>query len=261
MMNKGPNQEKRERFYLEKFLEALRIKVDAIERGANPPDFILKLSEKNIAVELTEFHSSATGVGGHPRRALEEEWQKIQQVFEQERKFYSDLDSISGLLFFRQLEIPPKGKQKQFVTELLNFARDKLGDLTKKYSNFKFFGSKFPLLNSYLKCLSLCNADCYITWGWNHSVTYVGLSESELKRVVCPKLKMPRPPEVKENWLLVVSGHQLSQCMGLPKIESFQNYQELNSALEHGPYDMVYIFQYMFDRVLLWKPTSEWTEV
>ena len=82
MTGKAQEQENRERFYLDKLLTALRMKPDSVERGANPPDFLLTLDGSRIAVEVTEFHS-ATDVGGHPRRAVEEEWQKIQCLFEQ----------------------------------------------------------------------------------------------------------------------------------------------------------------------------------
>jgi len=258
---KARDQIKREYFYLEKFLAVLQTKVESIERGANPPDFILKQGERCIAVEVTEFHSATNGAGGHPRRPVEEEWLKIQQLFRQERKQYPDLDSIAGLLFFKQFNLPPSGKHKQFVQELLDFGRSVIGNLTKDGSDFKDFGASFPLLNEYLKRLNLYKTGCYITWEWNHSASSVGLNESELQKTIFKKLEIPRPTNITENWVLVVSGHWLSQSMGLPFVEELREYQTLNKALNQGPYDKVFIFQYMFDRVLLWEPYCTWTEV
>lgn len=249
----------RERFYLDKFLTALQMKPNSVERGANPPDFLLTLEGSRIAVEVTEFHS-ATDVGGHPRRVVEEEWQKIQRLFEQERKQYPDLDNISGRLFFKQLEVPPSGKHKQFVKELLDFGRSVLGCLTKKGVDFSSFTPHFPLLNRYLKRLHLRDAGCHVTWNWNHSAGSVGLSEEELHGTISQKLIIFRPADVGENWLLVVSGHPLSQSMGRVSVNDLRGYQDLNKALEHGPYEKVYIFQSMCDRVLLWKRSEGWEE-
>ena len=135
------------------------------------------------------------------------------------------------------------------------------GSLTKEVSMFRFSEQGFPLLDRYLKHIALWDAGCYITWEWNHSVRFVGLSQVTLQKVISPKLEIPRSTSVTENWLLVVSGHQLSQCMGLPCADELSEYKELNGMLSHGPYDKIYIFQYMFDRVLLWEFPSGWTEL
>jgi hypothetical protein len=259
--NKIKKQEMRESFYLEKFLEALQLKVETIERGANPPDFILTQAKKQIAVEVTEFHSDATGSGGHPRRLIEEEWAKLQQLIQRERKHYPDLNNISGLLFFNKLAVPSRVECPQFVEELLEFSRNCLKSLTDKGGNFSSFGTNFPLLRKYLKRLHLAIVECYITWEWNHSASSVGLNEAEMKKTVLKKLEIPRSKIVSENWLLIVSGHQLSQSMGLPDVEELNAFQEVNEALKNGPYDKVFIFQYMFDRVLFWELSSGWIEL
>jgi hypothetical protein len=259
--DKIKTQEMRECFYLEKFLKALRITVESIQRGANPPDFILIKAKKRIAVEVTEFHSDAIGPEGHPRRLIEEEWAKLQQVMKRERKHYPDLDKISGLLFFKKLSVPSRVEYPQFVRELLDFSRSSLKSLTQKRGDFNSFGINSPLLKKYLKRLHLATVNCYITWEWNHSASSVGLNESEVKKTILKKLAIPRPKNVSENWLLIVSGHQLSQSMGLPHVEKLNAFQEANKALKDGPYDRVFIFQYMFDRVLLWEHSSGWIEI
>ena len=261
MTRRIENQEKRERFYLEKFLEALRITVESIQRGANPPDFVLTQVKKQIAVEVTEFHSNATGPGGHPRRLIEEEWAKLQQVMKRERKHYPDLDNILGLLFFKKLSVPSRVERPQFVRELLHFSRNSLKSLTKKGVDFSSFDITFPLLRKYLRRLHLGLAECYITWEWNYSASSVGVNDSEMKKTISRKLEIPRPQGVSENWLLVVSGDQLSQAMGLPDVDKLESFREVNEALKTGPYDRVFIFEYMFDRVLLWELSSGWIEL
>jgi hypothetical protein len=261
MVRKGQNQEKKERFYVDKFLVALRLTSESIERGANPPDFILTQGKKQIAIEVTEFHSDATGPVGHPRRLIEQEWAKLQQLIEQERKRYPDLNNISGLLFFKKLLVPSRVERLQFARELLDFSRNSLKCLTGKGGDFSSFDIDSPLLKKYLRRLHLGLAKCYITWEWNHSASSVGLNESEMKKTISRKLEIPSPKGVSENWLLIVSGHQLSQSMGLPNVGKLNAFQETNEALKTGPYNKVFIFQYMFDRVLRWELSSGWIEL
>jgi hypothetical protein len=261
MVRQGLNQEKKERFYVDKFLVVLRLVTESIERGANPPDFILTQGKKQIAIEVTEFHSDATGPAGHPRRLIEQEWAKLQQLCEQERKRYPDLNNISGLLFFKKLMVPSRVERLQFARELLEFSGKSLKCLTGKGGDFSSFDINSPLLKKYLRRLHLGLSKCYITWDWNHSASSVGLNEPEMKKTISRKLESPRPRGVSENWLLIVSGHQLSQSMGLPDVEELNAFQEVNEALLNGPFDKVFIFQYMFDRVLLWEHSSGWVEL
>ena len=67
------------------------------------------------------------------------------------------------------------------------------------------------------------------------------MNESEIKKSISRKLEIPRPKGVSENWLLIVSGRQLSQSMGLRDVEEPNAFQEVNAALENGPYDEVEI--------------------
>lgn len=262
-MTKVKAQEDKERFYLKKFLEVIEVKVkpDAIDRGENPPDFCFTYLGKRIAVELTEFHSNEIGEEGHSRRAVEEEWQDIQEVFREKRKGFPELNDIKGYLFFKELNVPSSRQHEQFVRELLMFARVHLLELTEKEREYDDFpDDQFPLLREYLSKLSLCNAGCYIDWEWNRAGGWGGVSEDELKKTTLPKLCKPRPDNVNENWLLIVSGPQTSQFMGRPSVETFKSFDDINQAINNGSYDKVFILQYMSDRVLLWQRSSGWSE-
>jgi len=236
-------QEETERFYLDKFLEVVRLKPESIERGADPPDFLVAIDEGHVAIEETDFHSDKKGVDGSSRRGIEEEWLRLQRVFVQERELYPDLDRICGFLFFRALEVPPRRKHGLFASELLGFARKELERITEKGVDFASLDPAFPLLGKYLTRLRLWDARCYVTWEWSHNADFVGLTQEELRRII------------------VVSGRQLSQSMGLVEAAKLNRYQEINRALELGPYDKVYIFQHMETKILLWQPSSSWNEV
>lgn len=258
----GVSEKKQREFcYLENFLKAMGLCPRRIEPGAEPPDFVIFLGDRRIAVEITEFHSGAKGTDDSPRRAVEEEWEKLRQLIEKERENYAILKEIGAKLFFKKLHVPSTPEHNQFVSELLAFVLKEGRNLTSERTRFKEFGGAFPLLQAYLKCLDLYIAGCYISWEWNHNIAWVGLDENELCNIVRPKLGKPRINGVDEYWLLVVSGPYLSQSMGIPQIEEIRNWQQLNVDLGKGPYDRIYVFQYMVDRVLLWTPSARWHEV
>ena len=257
----GANEKKqRERFYLDHFIKVTGLCPLCIEPGADPPDFVVILGGRRIAVEITEFHSGAKGTDNSPRRAVEEEWDRLRRLIEKERAGDAILKEIGTQVFFKGLRVPSRRERAQFVSALLAFVRKEAGSLTRNRTRFGEFGDDFPLLQAYLKCLDIYIAGCYISWEWNHNAAWVGLGENELCNILRPKLGKPRIDGVDEYWLLVVSGPHLSQSLGVPQIEEIRTWQQLNAHLGQGPYDRIYVFQYMVNRVLLWKPSVGWNE-
>ena len=49
--------------------------------------------------------------------------------------------------------------------------------------------------------------------------------------------------------------------MGIPHVETFKKLGGINQDLNNSPYDKIFIFQYMFDGVLLWQRPSGWSEL
>ena len=141
------------------------------------------------------------------------------------------------------------------MRESLSFAKHNLASIASGGVGFGSFSpDEYPLLNRYLNRLYLDNCGAYITWDWNYDVGFVGLNELELKKAVFPELRKPRPGSLAEFWLLLVSGSRLSQGMGMPNVESLRSFSEVNAELPQGCFDKVYIFQYMYDRILRWTP-------
>ncbi len=259
-MNIGQKQKENELFYLNKFLQRMKIKPKYIECGEDPPDFYMLYQSNKIAIEVTEYHSMRKSSGGHVWRAVEEEWRKIRDLFIKERKRYTKLDDVHGFLSFRELEMPPVMKHGQFVTELLEFGISQHKTLTEERSSFKRFPSTYPLLNKYLKEMHLEKVNCYMTWDRN-SATFVGINEKELEKCVSKKLKIQCPQQITENWLLIVSGANMSQQIGLTHYEKFNNFAQLNEHLEKSSFNKVFFFQYVFQRVLCWFNGKQWREV
>ena len=118
-MNIEKKKKDEELFYLKRFLQTMKIEIEHIERGEDPPDLHVVCQSKRIAIEVTEYHSLRKGPSGHSWRAVEEEWRSIRDLFNKERERYHELDDVHGFLLFRELEMPPANKYRRFVTELL----------------------------------------------------------------------------------------------------------------------------------------------
>lgn len=208
------NKKKIECFYLDRFFELLSEAPKNVQAG-EAPDFIVEYQGSKIGIEVTEFHSGLKGAQGWPRRLVEEAWESLQQEIMEEVGKHEELKNTNGLLFFENLELPPKSLYKDFVGELVQLS---LGMLKSGHREVTL-GNHYPLLRRYLKKFYFEQVNCYITWEWNHIASFIGLSESELINVAKPKIDKAtdyRKSHIEKLWLIIVSGVKLSrQCRSI----------------------------------------------
>ncbi len=247
-------KKKEECMYLREFLHILGEVPESVKCEEPPaPDFIITLNQKKMAVELTRFHSDSKPKGGSTRRETEETWISLQKTIMEQVAKCKDLEETYGKLFFKKFEVPPKSKHREFVDELIKQSCQMISSRCRETKPKR----KYPLLSKYLKKIRLEKVGCYITWGWNFDVSFVGLSESEILNTVNPKIEKVAKYKKKpfdELWLLVISGHLLSQAMGGPKDFSsrLRSFQQLNNLLEGSGFNRAYIYQRMHDTVYKW---------
>lgn len=239
-----------ERFYLDKFLALLGKMADEISPGESP-DFIVNIATKKIGIELTDFHSDLKGENGKPRRAIEETWRLIQGTIMEEVEKYNKLKETFGFLSFKKLELPSKSKHKIFTDELIKLSLEMIDSDYEEINP----GGNYPLLNKYLEEFCLKRAGCYITWQWNHNASFVGFTETRLINVIESKIEKVakyKEKNIDELWLLIVSGHMLSQAMGLNLSYKLNTFNQLNNLLRHSGYNKIFIYQYMLDVIYEW---------
>jgi len=239
-----------ERFYLDKFLALLSKVADEIHHEESP-DFIVSIATKKIGIEVTDFHSDLKGESGRPRRAVEETWTLLQGMIMEEVDKYNKLKETFGLLSFKKLELPPKSKHKKFTDELIKLSLEIID------SDYKVIkpGGKYPLLNKYLEKFCLERVGCYITWQWNHNVSSIGITETRLINAIKSKIEKVvkyKEKNIDDLWLLIVSGHMLSQAMGLNLHYKLNTFDQLNNLLKHSGFNKIFIYQYMFDVIYKW---------
>ena len=236
-----------ERFYLEEFFKILGITPKSI-KPFEAPDFIVNIKDKKIGVEVTEYHSNLKGEKNVPRRAVEEEWISLQKQIMGEIDNRVELKNKLGIVYFKKLELPRKSEYNIFIKELTEFSIHavKFGlEEVKPDSNH-------PTLEKYLKKLIVKDVDCYISWDWNYNASFIGLTESDLLRVVKSKVVNYKDSEMVNLWLLIACGHRLSQTMPLRIDHKLKSFAQLDSVLQNSKYDNVYILQYVFGVIYEW---------
>ena len=240
-----------EHFYLKKFVELLGEKPKDVE-DRETPDFIVKLHQTKIGVEVMEFHSGSKREKGWTRRAIEEAWASLQRTIMEQVERCKGLENMYGFLSFKKLELPARSENRQFVIE---FIKQSL-EMVKSDCNKIKPEPNYPLLNKYLAKFYLEKTRCYyISWEWNHNITSVGLTEIDLISAVKPKIEKAatyKQKDIGELWLLIVSGYRLSQEMGRLLSYKLNAFDQLNRLLKQSGYDKVYIYQYMIDGIYEW---------
>lgn len=238
----------RERFYLNKFLALLGITPDDVKEGESP-DFIVSFKDRKVGIEVTEYHSSSKGEKDRPRRAIEEDWRCLQKEIMAELKKNNELENTLGLIYFKKLELPNRLEHKKFIVELVQFAIEivKAGIMEKNP------GETYPLLSKYIRKLYVQKVGIYVTWEWNYNVASVGLTEDEFIAAIKSKLiSNYSDSQFDELLLLIVSGHRLSQAMGIHLLYNLNNYKKLEDDLRKSFFNRVFIYQYMFDFIYEW---------
>lgn len=255
----GYRKKDTEHLLLEEFMSVLGLAPQSVRSG-EAPDFIVHIQGRTIAIELTEFHADRRGADGRPRRAIEKDWQDIQQRIRHQRTNRPPLQTVDALLHFKRLEVPRRRDHVRFVDELLGFVEDVSPRVTDSRCDFSEFDTdRFPLLSHYVRGIDLWRPSCVLfNWSWNQSASSVGLSESELLKALRSKLEAARPTGVDEYWILVVASTGLQQAMGPVTVDQLRQYCAVCSCLGNGPADKVYIYQYYGGNVFTWEAQRGW---
>lgn len=244
------NRKKAERSYLGEFLALLGKVPDKVVCGESP-DFVVVFHQKKIGVEETEFHGDPKGKKGSQWRAVEENWRFLQRMIMEKVKKCNELKETSGLLFSERRELPPRREYGRFVDELVKLSGEMINSDCKEITP----GGDYPLLHKYLKKFHLEKCGCYSTWKWNQEVSSFGVTERGLIDAAEPKVKKLakyKGEGVDEVWLLIVSGLQLSQALGIDLSGKLKTFDRLNSLLTESGFKRVYLYQYLLDVAYEW---------
>lgn len=262
------NQVENERFILDKFFSAMNTQADSIDRGPlvkgnHKPDFVVCIDGSQIGIEETTYYRRQRPNESQPRQAKENAWSVLQRVIEKARQNYSELSEIHGGVRFRDFMLPPSREYDSFANELFEFAMSKIGVLSSEHKRYRTFCEKYPHLNRYIEYLELKHVGYYMFWDWRHNADDMGLQEDELYSIIRHKIDKHVQNQFDENWLLITSGTQMSQQMGLGHLFAGQmnEFSEILHLLDESPFDRIYIYDYVQSRVVLWTVSKGWEDV
>ena len=155
-------QKSSERQTLDVVLAALGLRPDQEPEAGETPDFIVSLAGRRIGVEVTMYSSADTVAGGHRRRQVESEWDKLLAAARAYCSTRPELHDINVRLRFSG-PVPSRRLHLDFIKEVADFIaahRHELGSWDVDYWPPII---ATPLMVEYLQVLSL-RVDRYAVW-------------------------------------------------------------------------------------------------
>jgi len=114
-------QKEIERATLQRLLAATHIVLQCDPIDSEAPDFIIQSSGRSIGVEMTMYQSGKT-VAGVRKRAIEAEWELLEQSSRSYRSANAELHGLY-ILFRFKTALPSRNEHSQFLQEILEFLR------------------------------------------------------------------------------------------------------------------------------------------
>lgn len=203
----------------------------------------------SVGIEITEYHSDYPTASGYSRRVVEQEWEHLRRELMKKVDATASLNGVHGSLFFKDLTLPSRHDHADFINQVMSCAQANINVLPTSLSDFE----AFPLLSQYLKEMRFKRIRCHMSWDWNKNIGWIGTEPTALVDCIRRKVKKKYDTEgINDLWLLIVSGPNLSQAMGIDLQYDLANIGEVDELLQKSVFSKAYIFQYMFDVAYEW---------
>jgi hypothetical protein len=260
-----PEQDQAERWALEQLFQALRIDAGDPEswEKAEPPDFWVRVPGiGRVGIELTVYNTGPDPDGERANRRAEGEYQRIEELARQLNDERTVPFSAHVHLRFKKYRPPPKKHRRAFVEELLAWIDSAIGSGDPANLESRAPWPKHPLLTEYLK---LIEVDAWELGVFVPSCApkadAVGIRDHELLLSVDRKCDSVRPGgPIQQYWLVVHSGTNVSEFMGLMYLSRVQELTQATARIEAGPFDRVFILNHWDLQVMAWQRGTGWQE-
>ena len=246
-------QKSSERQTLDVVLAALGLRPDQEPEAGETPDFIVSLAGRRIGVEVTMYSSADTVAGGHRRRQVESEWDKLLAAARAYCSTRPELHDINvGLRFSGP--VPPRRLHLDFIKEVADFIaahRHELGSWDVDYWPPII---ATPLMVEYLQVLSL-RVDRYAVWHSNLTRGFVATPATcTVADIVAEKdAKNFRPAD--ELWLAIQCSTRISETL-LPIVA---NDFDMVPPLDGFRFSRVFVLTFL--ALLQWKADEGWRKL
>jgi hypothetical protein len=222
-------QKKIERGYVDQFCKAHPDWSEIVE-GEKPDFRIRRTSDRDIGLEVVEYHADSQEVSGQKRVASEARWWKgLWPLLEQERQTLDVLRGVGAHLQFNEARIPDRRDHQALARELVQVihlaaARAVPGgdvevifepqatveEASRLVPDYYFLPKEqWPLTSKNLSYLSVSRwpIDAWVPWNClDATLAWVGPDKNEFARILEGKAKKAQYYDLvgAELWLLVV---------------------------------------------------------
>jgi hypothetical protein len=246
-------QKTSERQTLDVVLAALGVHPEREPEAGETPDFILSLSDRRVGVEITMYRSADIVDGGHGRRQVESEWDKLQAASQTYCATRPELRDINVILMLSG-SVPPRWQHLDFIKEVADFITAHRHELGSQDVKFWPPTISTPLMVKYLRLLCL-RVDRFAVWTSSLTAGFVATpATSTVADIVAEKsAKNFRP--VDELWLAIQCSTRISETL-LP-IEA--NDFDMIQALDGFRFSRIFVLTYL--GVYQWKAGEGWRKL
>jgi hypothetical protein len=246
-------QKTSERQTLDMVLEALGLLPDEEPDAGETPDFIVSLAGRRIGVEVTMYSSTDTVDGGHRRRQVESEWDKLQAAARVYCSTRPELHNINvGLMFSGP--IPPRRLHVDFIKEVTDFIAAHRHELRSEDVDYWPPIISTPLMVEYLQVLYL-RVDQYAVWHSNLTAGFVATpATSTVPDIVADKSNRNFQP-ADELWLAIQCSPRISETLLPIGSDDF----DMVPALDGFRFSRVFVLTYL--GVYQWKVGEGWRKL
>lgn len=242
-----------ERQTLDVLLAALGLRPDQEPEAGETPDFTLSLADRRVGVEVTMYSSTDTVAGGHRRRQVESEWDRLQAAARAFCSTRSELQDINvGLMFSGP--VPPRRLHVDFIKEVADFIAAHRHELGSQDVDYWPPIVATPLMVEYLQVLYL-RVDRYAVWYSNLTGGFVATPATcTIADIVAEKdAKNFRPAD--ELWLAIQCSTRISETL----LPIGANDFDMVPPLDDFRFSRVFVLTFL--GVFQWKAGEGWRKL
>jgi hypothetical protein len=200
-----------ERRTLDVLLASLGLRPDREAEAGEAPDFIVSLSEQRVGIEITMYSSTDTVDGGHRRRQVESEWDKLQaaaRAFCSTRPVLRDINV--GLMFSGP--VPPRRLHADFMEEIAAFISAHRHELRSDDIDYWPPSFSTPLMSTYLQTLYL-RAGPFSEWHSNLAAGFVATPATSTVAEIVAGKSGRQFRQADELWLAIQCSTRISETL------------------------------------------------
>ncbi len=237
-------QKQKEREILRQLLSATGIRPDSDPLEGEKPDFMIQISGRTVGVEVVMYQSSKR-VADFERRAVEAEWERLEDYSRAIRKEHAVFEQMYVLFRFKNL-VPPRKEYEEFCQEILRFIRSRQEPVSAEPEVFGISDFTSPLMKKHLKAigglvLNLCERD-----EWDSNIT-AGFVDSHpactISKIVAMKTMLAKAYRRTDAlWLVIGHSGRLSEMvLPITGTSDFNADPDLQGCLLSSPFSRVFV--------------------